>query len=172
MLWLLLSISSVNCFINCLVNNCGILWYKIVSLLTQIFLCLGYFWANGFWNFRFIYRGWSGNGTFAIQIAKHQGLKVLWHSRFSLHFASSFIGFLWSHAMLSGIYFISWSSRSEEKLAVCEDLRADVCINYKIEDFVAKGREETGGKSMFFTTVNVIGFVLINVSIALPYFNF
>jgi hypothetical protein len=37
---------------------------------------------------------------------------------------------------------------------------------------VAKGREETGGKSMFFTTVNVIGFVLINVSIALPYFNF
>jgi hypothetical protein len=77
MLWLLLSISSVNFFINCLVNNCGILWYKIVSLLTQIFLCLGYSWANGFWNFRFIYRGSSGNGTFAIQIAKHQGLKVL-----------------------------------------------------------------------------------------------
>jgi NADPH:quinone reductase-like Zn-dependent oxidoreductase len=74
--------------------------------------------------------------------------------------------------MLSGIYFISLSSRSEEKLVFCEDLRADVCINYKIEDFVAKGREETGGKSMFFTTVNVIGFVLINVSIALPYFNF
>jgi hypothetical protein len=37
---------------------------------------------------------------------------------------------------------------------------------------VAKGMEETGGKSIFFTTVDVIGFVLINVSIALPYFYF
>lgn len=45
--------------------------------------------------------------------------------------------------------FRSWSSGSEEKLAVCKDLGADVCINYKTEDFVARIKEETGGKGIF-----------------------
>lgn len=35
---------------------------------------------------------------------------------------------------------------SEEKLAACKDLGADVGINYKTEDFVARIKEETGGK--------------------------
>ncbi|PRQ53090.1 putative 2-haloacrylate reductase [Rosa chinensis] len=37
---------------------------------------------------------------------------------------------------------------SEEKLAACKDLGADVCINYKTEDFVARVKEETGGKGV------------------------
>lgn len=35
---------------------------------------------------------------------------------------------------------------SEEKLAACKGLGADVCINYKTEDFVARVKEETNGK--------------------------
>ena len=42
------------------------------------------------------------------------------------------------------------SSGSEEKLAACKDLGADVCINYKTEDFVARVKEETGGKGLFY----------------------
>ncbi|KAJ6738100.1 QUINONE OXIDOREDUCTASE PIG3-RELATED [Salix koriyanagi] len=65
-----------------------------------------------------VHGGSSGIGTFAIQIAKHQGAKV----------------------------FVT--AGSEEKLAVCKDLGADVCINYKTEDFVARVKEETGGKGV------------------------
>ncbi|TXG47312.1 hypothetical protein EZV62_026606 [Acer yangbiense] len=36
---------------------------------------------------------------------------------------------------------------SDEKLAFCMKLGADVCINYKTEDFVARVKEETGGKA-------------------------
>ncbi|KAE8700500.1 Beta-galactosidase 8 [Hibiscus syriacus] len=36
----------------------------------------------------------------------------------------------------------------EEKFAVCDKLGADVCINYKTEDFVARVKEETGGKGV------------------------
>ena len=38
---------------------------------------------------------------------------------------------------------------SNEKMAVCKDLRADVCINYKIEDFLKMVKEETGGFFFF-----------------------
>lgn len=41
------------------------------------------------------------------------------------------------------------SPGSEEKLAACKDLGADVCINYKSEDFVARVKEETQGKGIF-----------------------
>ncbi|QHO19927.1 hypothetical protein HN51_062456 [Arachis hypogaea] len=37
---------------------------------------------------------------------------------------------------------------SEEKLAFCKDIRVDVCINYKTEDFVARVKEETGGQGV------------------------
>ena len=33
---------------------------------------------------------------------------------------------------------------SDEKMAVCKDLKANVCINYKIEDFLKMVKEETG----------------------------
>ncbi|KAE8652808.1 hypothetical protein Csa_022862 [Cucumis sativus] len=65
-----------------------------------------------------VHGGSSGIGTFAIQIAKYQGAKV----------------------------FVT--AGSEEKLAVCKDLGADVCINYKTEDFVARVKEETDGKGV------------------------
>ncbi|KAM7263779.1 hypothetical protein ACFE04_001462 [Oxalis oulophora] len=68
-----------------------------------------------------IHGGSSGIGTFAIQIAKAQGATV----------------------------FVT--AGNEEKLAFCKNLGADVCINYKTEDFVARVKEETGGKG-----VNVI----------------
>ncbi|WVZ73238.1 hypothetical protein U9M48_021567 [Paspalum notatum var. saurae] len=55
-----------------------------------------------------IHGGSSGIGTFAIQIAKYLGNKV----------------------------FVT--AGSEEKLAACKDLGADVCINYKTEDFVER----------------------------------
>ncbi|KAI9121358.1 hypothetical protein K1719_008391 [Acacia pycnantha] len=68
-----------------------------------------------------VHGGSSGIGTFAIQIAKYHGVRV----------------------------FVT--AGSEEKLAFCKDLGADVCINYKTEDFVARVKEETGGQG-----VNVI----------------
>ncbi|KFK28740.1 hypothetical protein AALP_AA7G040800 [Arabis alpina] len=65
-----------------------------------------------------VHGGSSGIGTFAIQIAKHLGVRV----------------------------FVT--AGSEEKLAACKDLGADVCINYKTEDFVAKVKAETNGKGV------------------------
>ncbi|PSS10278.1 Quinone oxidoreductase [Actinidia chinensis var. chinensis] len=65
-----------------------------------------------------VHGGSSGIGTFAIQIAKYMRAKV----------------------------FVT--AGSEEKLAACKDLGADVCINYKTEDFVARVKEETQGKGV------------------------
>ena len=65
-----------------------------------------------------VHGGSSGIGTFAIQIAKYMRAKV----------------------------FVT--AGSEEKLAACRDLGADVCINYKTEDFVARVKEETQGKGV------------------------
>ena len=38
---------------------------------------------------------------------------------------------------------------NDEKLAVCKDRGANVCINYKMEDFVKRVKEETGGQGTF-----------------------
>ncbi|KAF5742246.1 oxidoreductase family protein [Tripterygium wilfordii] len=65
-----------------------------------------------------VHGGSSGIGTFAIQIAKYYGVKV----------------------------FVT--AGNEEKLEFCKNLGADVCINYKTEDFVARVKEETGGKGV------------------------
>ncbi|GER53043.1 oxidoreductase [Striga asiatica] len=65
-----------------------------------------------------IHGGSSGIGTFAIQLAKYHGIRV----------------------------FIT--AGSEEKLAACKELGADVCINYKTEDFVSRVKEETGGQGV------------------------
>ncbi|KAL6272914.1 hypothetical protein ACE6H2_023606 [Prunus campanulata] len=65
-----------------------------------------------------VHGGSSGIGTFAIQIAKYLGAKV----------------------------FVT--AGSKEKLAFCKNLGADVCINYKTEDFVARVKEETEGKGV------------------------
>lgn len=61
-------------------------------------------------------------------------------------YLSYYINFV---SMFSYIFGPSHLPGSEEKLAVCKDLGADVCINYKTEDFVARVKEETGGKGMF-----------------------
>lgn len=74
-----------------------------------------------------IHGGSSGIGTFAIQIAKHLGIKVL------------------------------VTAGSEEKLAACKGLGADVCINYKTEDFVARIKEETDGKGVDVILDNIGG---------------
>ncbi|PKA62189.1 Quinone oxidoreductase-like protein [Apostasia shenzhenica] len=74
-----------------------------------------------------VHGGSSGIGTFAIQIAKHYGIRV----------------------------FVT--AGSDEKLAVCKDLGADVCINYKSEDFVARIKEETGGKGVDVILDNIGG---------------
>ena len=39
---------------------------------------------------------------------------------------------------------------NDEKLAVCKDCGANVCINYKMEDFVKRVKGEIGGKCIFF----------------------
>uniref|UniRef100_A0A1D1YX32 Quinone oxidoreductase PIG3 n=1 Tax=Anthurium amnicola TaxID=1678845 RepID=A0A1D1YX32_9ARAE len=74
-----------------------------------------------------VHGGSSGIGTFAIQIAKHLGVRV----------------------------FVT--AGSAEKLAFCKDLGADVCINYKTEDFVARVKEETVGKGVDVILDNVGG---------------
>jgi putative PIG3 family NAD(P)H quinone oxidoreductase len=63
-----------------------------------------------------LHGGASGIGTHAIQLAHALGCRV---------------------AVTAG---------SEEKLAVCDELGADVLINYRDEDFVEKIREATDGK--------------------------
>ncbi|XP_028767636.1 quinone oxidoreductase PIG3-like [Neltuma alba] len=65
-----------------------------------------------------VHGGSSGIGTFAIQMAKFQGAKVF------------------------------TTAGNEEKLVACKNLGADVVINYKTEDFVARIKEETGGKGV------------------------
>lgn len=74
-----------------------------------------------------VHGGSSGIGTFAIQIAKHVGIRV----------------------------FVT--AGSEEKLAACKNLGADVCINYKTEDYVTRVEEETGGKGVDVILDNVGG---------------
>ncbi|KAK7327954.1 hypothetical protein VNO77_22047 [Canavalia gladiata] len=65
-----------------------------------------------------VHGGSSGIGTFAIQMAKLHGAKVF------------------------------TTAGSEEKLAACKDLGADVVINYNTEDFVARVKGETEGKGV------------------------
>ncbi|ESW20226.1 hypothetical protein PHAVU_006G190900 [Phaseolus vulgaris] len=65
-----------------------------------------------------IHGGSSGIGTFAIQIAKYRGARV----------------------------FVT--AGNEEKLGFCKSIGADVAINYKTEDFVARVKEETGGQGV------------------------
>ncbi|CAI9756509.1 unnamed protein product [Fraxinus pennsylvanica] len=74
-----------------------------------------------------IHGGSSGIGTFTIQLAAYYGVKV----------------------------FVT--AGSEEKLAACKDLGAAVCINYKTEDFVARVKEETGGKGVDVILDNIGG---------------
>lgn len=74
-----------------------------------------------------IHGGSSGIGTFAIQIAKYRGVKV----------------------------FVT--AGSDDKLAACKELGADVCINYKTEDFVARVKEETQGKGVDVILDNIGG---------------
>ncbi|XP_024987625.1 quinone oxidoreductase PIG3 [Cynara cardunculus var. scolymus] len=74
-----------------------------------------------------IHGGSSGIGTFAIQMTKYLGVKV----------------------------FVT--AGSEEKLKACKELGADVCINYKTEDFVARVKEETGGKGVDVILDNIGG---------------
>ncbi|KAJ9563198.1 hypothetical protein OSB04_008358 [Centaurea solstitialis] len=74
-----------------------------------------------------IHGGSSGIGTFAIQMAKYLGIKV----------------------------FVT--AGSEEKLKACKELGADVCINYKTEDFVARVKEETEGKGVDVILDNIGG---------------
>ena len=38
---------------------------------------------------------------------------------------------------------------NDEKLAVCKDHGANVCINYMMEDFFKRVKEEFGGKCIF-----------------------
>jgi len=45
-------------------------------------------------------------------------------------------------------YFLAGS---EEKLAFCKSIGADVGINYKTEDFVSRVKEETGGQGITIT---------------------
>ncbi|KAF9609569.1 hypothetical protein IFM89_017208 [Coptis chinensis] len=74
-----------------------------------------------------VHGGSSGIGTFAIQMAKYIGARV----------------------------FVT--AGSEEKLAFCKDLGADVCINYKTEDFAARVTEETGGRGVDVILDNIGG---------------
>lgn len=65
-----------------------------------------------------VHGGSSGIGTFAIQIAKYIGAKVF------------------------------CTAGDPDKLQRCKDLGADVAINYREEDFVARIKEATGGEGV------------------------
>ncbi|KAK3013389.1 hypothetical protein RJ639_009450 [Escallonia herrerae] len=105
-----------------------------------------------------IHGGSSGIGTFAIQMAKYQGVKVfvtagpLVDYFLKPRFIYDNLGPMFSYNPLQ-----YYSSGNEEKLAYCKDIGADVCINYKTEDFVARVKEETGGKGVDVILDNVGG---------------
>jgi hypothetical protein len=65
----------------------------------------------------------------------------------------SSITFLLMHRFSSHvfIYLKSWLPGNEKKLAFCKKLGADVCINYKTQDFVKRVKEEMGGQGIFST---------------------
>lgn len=73
-----------------------------------------------------IHGGTSGIGTTAIQMAKALGSKVI------------------------------ATAGSDEKVAVCRELGADVAINYRTEDFVKAARAATGGKGVD-VTLDMVG---------------
>ena len=50
----------------------------------------------------------------------------------------------------STIYLRLCLAGNNEKLVVCKDRGAYVCINYKMEDFVKRVKKETSGKCIFF----------------------
>jgi D-arabinose 1-dehydrogenase-like Zn-dependent alcohol dehydrogenase len=91
-----------------------------------------------------IHGGSSGIGTFAIQIAKRLGIKV---------FVTAGLFFIMriSYSIIFAVIlpiFLKNIIGSEEKLAACKGLGADVCINYKTEDFVERVKQETNGKGI------------------------
>ncbi|MGH3321277.1 MAG: NAD(P)H-quinone oxidoreductase [Streptosporangiaceae bacterium] len=65
-----------------------------------------------------VHGGSSGVGTFAIQLARHVDARVL------------------------------CTAGTEDKLRRCRELGADVGINYREEDFVARVKEETDGRGV------------------------
>lgn len=54
------------------------------------------------------------------------------------------------HEVIAHVFICvrSCSPGNDEKLAACKNLGADVGINYKTEDFVARVKEETDGKGL------------------------
>ncbi|KAI4371086.1 hypothetical protein MLD38_019357 [Melastoma candidum] len=92
-----------------------------------------------------IHGGSSGIGTFAIQIAKYHGIRV----------------------------FVT--AGSDEKLAFCKNLGADVDINYKTEDFVERRNLDClayegrlfiiGFQGGFLTEVNLTGLLLRRLTV-------
>jgi NADPH-dependent curcumin reductase CurA len=55
-------------------------------------------------------------------------------------------------------FFLLLLTGSDEKLKKCLELGADVAINYKTEDFVARVKEETGGKGACCSHINLLIF--------------
>nr|CAD1832163.1 unnamed protein product [Ananas comosus var. bracteatus] len=94
-------------------------------------------------------RGSSGIGTFAIQIAKHLGIRVFVTAGLTLlnsndqNFHACLVTNRRRYIRILLIY-----QEAKKKLAACKNLGADTCFNYKTEDFVARVKEETGGKGV------------------------
>ena len=98
-----------------------------------------------------VHGGSIGIGTFAIQIAKYRGARVF----VTAGLPSLFYLISWHQFLVFTCFRPFFTTENEEKLAVCKDLWADVCINYKTEDFVA-WVEETGGKGIFYCILTII----------------
>ena len=82
-------------------------------------------------------------------MAKYKGARVFTTAGPEpLMFCGLPIGALEFSRSLIFMHHWSWFSGSQEKLAACKDLGADVVINYKTEDFVAWVKEETEGKGV------------------------
>jgi Zinc-binding dehydrogenase len=73
----------------------------------------------------------------------HKGFCNCWYENFNHPYPLSFTNIEASFLLTNCL------AGSEEKLEACKNLGADVCINYKTEDFVARIKEETGGKGIF-----------------------
>lgn len=96
--------------------------------------------------------------------------KILWgsgicHCRCFQTLDILFFWLFFTNLFINNVFFDDCSG-NDEKLAFCKDLGADVCINYKSEDFVARVREETGGKGYHNTSFLLVdGFNLCHMLI-------
>ena len=127
-----------------------VIFFCFFTFIQMEFLCMVELWKrtdniSGSWGFKW-------NWYLCYSNSKTHRSKGICYSRFAI----TNLPHLMAPIPCLHMFRPFFTTENEEKLAVCKDLWADVCINYKTEDFVARVKEETGGKGMFYGILTII----------------